>query len=103
MACALRAAVERLDEAAACSMANAAKEQEEGSKVATATRSREAEVSGSATVDCDRIPGPGSGILRFGSEPGAAGAAGIANHCSTGQCNIGSLGLPLINVSILFC
>ena len=78
---------------AAEQLANAARAEDERFKVATATRSLEADASSSTTIDdYDCIPGPESGILRFSSETVAA-AAGIANHCSTSQCSIGSLGL----------
>ena len=87
---ALQAALEPLDEAAACSVADAAKGQDERIKVATAAHSPGAGVSGSAPVDC--IPGRGSGIARFGYDP-LGGAPGIANHCSTGQSNIDCFGL----------
>ena len=79
---------------AAEQLANAARAEDERFKVATATRSLEADASSSTTIDdYDCIPGPESGILRFSSETVAAAAAGIANHCSTSQCSIGSLGL----------
>ena len=80
---ALWAAVEQL--------ANAARAEGERFKVATAKRSLEADMSSSTTVGYDCSQGPESGIHRFSSETDAA--AGIANHCSTSRCSIGSLGL----------
>ena len=82
---ALWAAVEQL--------ANAARAEGERFKVATAKRSLEADMSSSTTVGYACSQGPASGIHRFSSETDAAAASGIANHCSTSRCSIGSLGL----------
>ena len=73
-------------------LANAVREEDERFKVATAERNLEADASSSTTVDYDCIPGPDSSIRCLNTENVAA-AASIANHCSTSQRNIGSLGL----------
>ena len=58
----------------------------------TTTHSFEADVCGLAAADYDCIQGLRSGMDRFGSE--ACGC--FTNHCSTSQCNIGSLGLSFL-------
>ena len=72
-------------------LANAAREEDERFKVATAKRNLEADASSSTTVDYDCIQGPASDIRCLNTE--SVAAASIANHCSTSQRNIGSLGL----------